>query len=78
MIEIQISVFFLHLKKLKYFLVEFTAFEICSTEQKAFCFFLQLSFLLSQQFVGEGGIYKEMFNNMHVNRFLLEFESLLT
>ena len=77
MIEIQISVFFLHLKKLKYFLVEFTTFEICSTEQKAFCF-LQLSFHLSQQFVGEGGIYKKLFNNMHVNRFLLEFESLLT
>ena len=58
MIEIQISVFFLHFKKLKYFLVEFTTFEICSTEQKAFCF-LQLSFHLSQQFVGEGGIYKK-------------------
>ena len=39
MIEIQISVSFLHFKKLKYFLVEFTEFEICSTEQKAFCFF---------------------------------------
>ena len=38
MIEIQISVFFLHLKKLKYFLVEFTTFEICSTEQKAIGF----------------------------------------
>ena len=58
MIEIQISVFFLHLKKLKYFLVEFTTFEIFSTEQKAFCF-LQLSFHLSQQFVGKGVFTKK-------------------